>query len=48
LLLRASDGRELARNVYLDPFNHPPHPEGHPGRMDPEMGMRLWWAGEEK
>lgn len=48
LLLRASDGRELARNVYWDPFNHPPRPEGHPGRMDPEMGMRLWWAGEEK
>jgi beta-mannosidase len=45
LLLRAPDGRELARNVYLDPFHHPPRPEGHPGRMDPEMGMRLWWAG---
>jgi beta-mannosidase len=48
LLLRASDGRELARNAYLDPFDHPPHPEGHPGRMDPELGMRLWWAGEDK
>jgi beta-mannosidase len=48
LLLRAPDGRELARNAYLDPFNHPPHPEGHPLRMDPELGMRLWWAGEGK
>jgi beta-mannosidase len=48
LLLRASDGRELARNVYLDPFNHLSRPEGHPGRMDPELGMRLWWAGEGK
>ncbi len=48
LLLHAPDGRELARNIYLDPFNHPAHPEGHPGRMDPEIGMRLWWAGEER
>jgi beta-mannosidase len=48
LSLRAPDGRELARNVYLDPFHHPQRPEGHPGRMDPEIGMRLWWAGETK
>jgi beta-mannosidase len=46
LSLRAPTGRELARNVYLDPFNNPPRPEGHPRRMDPEIGMRLWWAGE--
>ncbi len=44
LVLRASDGREVARNVYQDPFNHPPLPEGYPRRMDPDMGMRLWWA----
>jgi hypothetical protein len=48
LLLRAADGRELARNVYVDPFHHPPHPDGHPQRMDQELGMRLWWAGEGK
>jgi beta-mannosidase len=46
LLLRAPDGKVLARNVYRDPFNHPPHPKGHPERMDHELGMRLWWAGE--
>ena len=46
LSLRAPDGRELARNVYRDPFHNPPRPAGHPGRMDPEIGMRLWWAGE--
>lgn len=45
LVLRGHDGRELARNVYRDPFHHPPHPEGHPSRIDPELGMRLWWAG---
>ena len=48
LRLRKPDGRELARNVYLDPFHHPPHPRDHPMRMDPEIGMRLWWAGEDK
>jgi beta-mannosidase len=48
LWLRAPDGRVLARNVYLDPFDHPPHPEGHPQRWDTELGMRLWWAGEGK
>jgi beta-mannosidase len=47
LILRAADGRELARNLYRDPFQHPPHPEGHPQRMDQEIGMRLWWAGEK-
>jgi beta-mannosidase len=47
LILRAADGRELARNLYRDPFHHPPHPEGHPQRMDQEIGMRLWWAGEK-
>jgi hypothetical protein len=28
LSLYAPDGRELARNIYLDPFHHPPLPEG--------------------
>jgi|SRR5271157_1186014 len=48
LRLRAPDGRELARNVYLDPFHHPRLPEGYALRMDPDIGMRLWWAGEGK
>lgn len=39
------NGKEIARNVYIDPFNPPKHPEGHPDRMDHEIGMRLWWAG---
>jgi beta-mannosidase len=45
LVLRGSDGRELARNLYRDPFHSPSHPEGHPTRIDHELGMRLWWAG---
>jgi len=48
LWLRAPDGRELARNVYVDPFHHPPRPQGYSRRMDPDIGMRLWWAGEGK
>jgi beta-mannosidase len=48
LVLRGPDGRELARNVYRDPFNHPAHPRGHPERIDHELGMRLWWAGEDE
>ena len=48
LSLCAPDGRELARNIYLDPFHHPPLPEGYSRRMDPDIGMRLWWAGEGK
>jgi hypothetical protein len=48
LSLYAPDGLELARNIYLDPFHHPPLPEGYSRRMDPDIGMRLCWAGEEK
>jgi len=44
LELRGPDGRELAGNVYRDPFHFPAHPRGHPARMDHELGMRLWWA----
>jgi beta-mannosidase len=46
LVLRGSEGRVLARNLYQDPFHPPAHPQGHPDRMDHEIGMRLWWAGE--
>ena len=48
LTLNGPDGKELTRNVYHDPFNPPKHPEGHPKRMDHEIGMRLWWAGINK
>jgi beta-mannosidase len=48
LLLRGPDGSELAKNLYRDPFHFPVHPEGHPQRMDHELGMRLWWAGESQ
>jgi beta-mannosidase len=44
LVLRGPDGALLARNTYIDPLVHPPHPEGHPQRMDHELGMRLYWA----
>ena len=44
LTLHDADGQVLARNGYYDPLVHPPHPEGHPQRMDHELGMRLYWA----
>ncbi len=44
LFLRNAKGDVLAKNVYRDPFRHPPHPEGHPGRMSHELGVRLYWA----
>ncbi|MBI2942498.1 MAG: beta-galactosidase [Chloroflexi bacterium] len=44
LTLRDAEGRALARNLYRDPFRHPPHPAGHPQRMDHELGMRLYWG----
>jgi beta-mannosidase len=44
LVLRGPDGALLARNTYPDPLVHPPHPAGHPERMDHELGMRLYWA----
>jgi len=46
--LLASGGRILAHNTYLDPFRPQPRPQGYPDRMDDELGMRLWWAGQEK
>ena len=44
LFLRDAEGNLLAKNVYLNPFQHPPHPKGHPGRMSHELGMRLYWV----
>jgi beta-mannosidase len=37
-------GQMAARNVYADVFHPPKHPEGHPQRMEHELGMRLYWA----
>ena len=42
LQLDHSSGEVLTRNVYRDAFVHPPHPEGHPDRLDEELGMRLF------
>lgn len=46
LELWSSDGKVLAHNSYPDPFQPQPRPKGYPERMDDELGMRLWWAGE--
>jgi len=48
LELSGPDGRILASNTYLNPFQLQPRPQGYPDRMDEELGMRLWWARERK
>jgi len=45
--LIASDGRVLAHNTYIDPFRPQARPAGYPERMDDELGMRIWWAGDK-
>ena len=45
--LSSADGKILAHNVYVNPFQPQPRPKGYPERMDDELGMRLWWAGEK-
>ncbi len=44
LSLYDSHGNLLARNAYRDPFHPVPHPEGHPHRLEQELGMRVFWA----
>lgn len=44
LTLKDNKGRVIGRNHYKDPFNHPVHPKGHPGRVDQGLGMRIYWA----
>jgi beta-mannosidase len=45
--LVSPDGKILAHNEYVDPFRPQPRPQGYPERMDDELGMRLWWAGQK-
>jgi beta-mannosidase len=47
LELMSPDGKVLAHNNYSNPFQPQPRPEGFPDRIDDELGMRLWWAGEK-
>lgn len=44
LQLRDGDGKLLHENRYTRPLDHPGHPKGHPGRIDAELGMRLFHA----
>jgi beta-mannosidase len=46
--LLSAEGKLLAHNTYLDPFHPQPRPKGYPERIDDELGMRLWWAGENE
>lgn len=45
LELKDDAGRSLHKNRYVDPLKHPSHPEGHPHRLDAEIGMRLFHGG---
>lgn len=42
LLLLDAVGHVLNRNRYTNPLSHPIHPQGHPNRIDAEIGMRLF------
>jgi beta-mannosidase len=44
LYVRNGEGQQLAKNIYKDAFHHPVHPNGHPHRMNHELGVRLYWA----
>ena len=48
LTLLAKDGRVLAHNTYRNPFQLQPRPKGYPERMDEELGMRIWWAHQQR
>jgi beta-mannosidase len=45
--LWSADGKLVAHNSYVDPFHPQPRPKDYPDRLDEELGMRLWWAGEK-
>ena len=40
--VKDSKGQPLTSNTYKDAFHHPPHPKGHPGDMNHEIGMRVF------
>jgi beta-mannosidase len=42
LILKDGTGKIINSNIYDKPFDHPPHPAGHPQRMSHEIGMRLY------
>ena len=44
LTLADKSGGIIAKNIYADPFNHPPHPQGQPGRASHYFGMRIYNA----
>ena len=44
LVLSDKAGNIIAKNIYDDPFNHPPHPKGQPGNASHRFGMRLYKA----
>jgi beta-mannosidase len=46
--LVGADGKALAHNTYTNPFRLQPRPKGYPERIDDELGMRLWWASEQR
>lgn len=37
-------GSVIAKNIYDDAFNHPPHPKGQPGKASHYFGMRIYNA----
>ena len=39
-----SSGKQIAHNKYINVFKKTKHPDGHPMRIDHELGMRLFWA----
>jgi beta-mannosidase len=47
LELWSAEGKVLAHNFYFNPFQPQPLPKDFPDRMDEELGMRLWWAGDK-
>ena len=44
LALSGKAGNTIAKNIYDDAFNHPPHPKGQPGNASHNFGMRLYKA----
>jgi len=47
LELRDGDGKLLAKNLYEQAFNPPPHVKGHPTYVHHGIGLRTYWAWME-